>query len=946
MVSMEGIKEYPSNKTMHQLFEEKVDEFKDKIAIKYEDQTLSYSELNEKANQLANCLISRDVKINDYVGVIVKCSTNMIVSLLAVLKCGAVYIPIEPEYPKNRINYIMKNSKAVVAIVDDEYDIPLKNKIKLQDLELNTYPKDNPNIKKNSKELAYIIYTSGSTGMPKGVMIEHHSVVNLIKWVNETFDINSSDKALLVTSMCFDLSVYDIFGMLDAGGTIVICPKKHIMDTSFLKDIMIKEGITFWNSVPITINSLVSALEERNVDFLQNNLRNIFLSGDWIPLNLVDKLKKYFPNANITSLGGATEATVWSIYYPIKEIKEVWKSIPYGKAIYNNYFYILSNKMEPVPNGEVGELYIGGVGVARGYINDIDKTKKAFMKDIFRNPSIDRMYKTGDLGRMMEDGNIEFLGRCDDQVKIRGFRVEIKEIEKQLLSYNAVRDTVVVVKNSTKEEKYLCAYIVTNGVINIKDVKKYLEEMLPQYMIPSIFIILEQFPLNTNGKIDKKLLPDVSIDSIITDIEYTAPSCKLEKDICRMWEKVLGLYNIGIDHDFYEIGGTSIEAVSLESELNKSRIKITYDEIVSFNTVRKQADYIKSGGIAKFKDNNEEVAIADNCDVESQSVQLKPFNDLFYKNCFYNSLFPIINYFNRNINSFLCNDIFIYSMELDEENTYLNSYYIEDIKVEEILEKINLSALFTKALNEDELIQKVCGGLRKKELLIVWVDSFYECNRRDTYMKKHLAHTLLVYGCDEKNENFYIIEHSHKDALNYKERVISKEYLVNSYKGYLDNLITEEDMYTFVQLYDNEDLYIYDLELDKKTLIHNYDKYKHSIQSGLISLDKFREVYFNNYIINNKRFNQYAYNTISGLNKIIDFKKAEKYRIERMFKQKEEVISRIEEVMNVWIEIRNDLIKFTKGMPLSEEKVKEQCKGMQLIYVKELEILDMMYRLE
>ncbi|MBZ9609063.1 amino acid adenylation domain-containing protein [Clostridium estertheticum] len=944
MVSREECKEYPSNKTIHQLFEEKVNEFRDKVAIQYENQTLFYSELNERANELADYLISRGVKINDHVGVIVKPSVNMIVSLLAVLKCGAIYVPIEPDYPNKRVNYIMENSKAVVAIVDGEYCIPLENKIKLQDLELSTYSKENPNLKKSSKELAYIMYTSGSTGMPKGVMIEHHSAVNLIKWVNKTFEINSSDKALLVTSMCFDLSVYDIFGMLDVGGTIVICPKKHIMNTSILKDIMKKEKITFWNSVPITINSLVSALEERNVDFQQSNLKNIFLSGDWIPLNLVNKLKKYFPNANITSLGGATEATVWSIYYPIKEIRKEWISIPYGKPIDNNYFYILDNEFKPVPNGEIGELYIAGVGIARGYVNDIVKTEKAFMEDIFRDSSIDKMYKTGDLGRMMEDGNIEFIGRCDDQVKIRGFRIELKEIEKQLLNYDDVRDAIVLAKNNTKEEKYLCAYIVTNATINIKDVKKHLGEILPQYMIPSIFIFLEEFPLNANGKIDKKLLPDVSTDSIITDIEYTACSCKLEREICSVWEQVLGLYNIGINHDFFEIGGTSIEATYLESELNKIGVRITYDEIISNSTVKKQADYTKVDRTVKRKDDNEEVAIADNCHTKSQPIKPDPFNKLFYKNCFYNSLFPIINYFNRNINSFLCNDIFIYSKEINEENTYLNSYYIEDIKVEEILEKICVAAIFTKALNEDELIKKIFDGLRKKELLIVWVDSFYQSARRDTYMKKHVAHTLLVYDYDEKNENFYIMDHSHKDALNYKERVISKEDLVISYMGYLDGLMTKEDRYTFVEFYDNKVFYNYDLELDKKTLIENYDKYKDSILDGVRFIDKFRENYSNNYLNYKEIFNKYAYKVISYLNKIIDFKRAEKYRIETMFMERNRVISRIDEVMNGWIGIRNDLVKFTKNIPLSEEKIKEHCNSMQLIYVKELEILDMMVR--
>jgi amino acid adenylation domain-containing protein len=317
----------------------------------------------------------------------------------------------------------------------------------------------------NPNGIAYIIHTSGSTGKPKGVVVQHRPVINLIEWVNNTFHINETDRVLAVASICFDLSVYDIFGLLAAGGSICLISKEELQDPQIMLKLIKDESITFWNSAPPVLNQLVHSCELNSLTCISEKLRLIFLSGDWIPVDLPNRLKIHFPQAQVISLGGATEATVWSNYYPISIINPNWKSIPYGRPIQNAKYYILDEQLNPCAIGVTGELYIGGECLAMGYRNASDEDNARFMDNPFRNDKDKalgrnfRIYRTGDLARYFSDGNIEFLGRKDHQVKIRGFRVECGEIEAVLHKHPSVRDAVVMV-NETPEGKQLVAYIV------------------------------------------------------------------------------------------------------------------------------------------------------------------------------------------------------------------------------------------------------------------------------------------------------------------------------------------------------------------------------------------------------------------------------------------------------------------------------------------------------
>lgn len=519
----------------------------------------------------------------------------MIIGMYAIMKAGGAYIPIDPEYPLERQEYILGKSDAEFIVIDDDYPLVKKKTnykvVNLNKIDLEGFDVNNPELQVESTQLAYTIYTSGSTGLPKGVMIEHHSAVNLIEWVNREFNVGSSDRLLFLTSMCFDLSVYDIFGLLAAGGSLVIAKQQDVIDVGKLKQLLQDFKITFWDSVPTTMNYLIKELVTADAQFRQTDLRLVFMSGDWIPLQLPDEIRRFFPNANVISLGGATEGTVWSNFFPVKAVQKGWASIPYGKPIANNFFYVLNEQLQPVPAGVTGELFIGGTGVARGYANDPEKTHYSFLQDPFNDTAGGRMYRTGDLGRMLPDGNLEFLGRKDTQVKIRGYRVELGEIESVLNQCFIVNQAVVVARTDQEGNKLLVAYIVPEKTFDRKVIASYLKHKLPDYMIPALLIERERMPLSSNGKIDRKFLSDLDIPEK-EHISVEKPHTENQKKVAKIWQDILSLDKIGIHDNFFELGGHSLIAVRMITRLEKEMgVKLplailfkypTIDSLVSF----------------------------------------------------------------------------------------------------------------------------------------------------------------------------------------------------------------------------------------------------------------------------------------------------------------------------------------------------------------------------
>lgn len=430
---------------------------------------------------------------------------------------------------------------------------------------------------------AYVIYTSGSTGTPKGVIVCHDTVINIINWVNNTYNVNKDDRLLFVSSICFDLSVYDIFGVLGKGGSIYIAKSDELRDPELLASILTNGNITIYNSAPAVLQRLVPFFKHIN-----DKLRLVLLSGDWIGVKLPDAVRSFFLNAEIIALGGATEATIWSNFFHVKEVDPSWKSIPYGKAVPHASYYVLDENLKPCATNEKGELYIGGSCLAVGYIDDPELTARKFIKNPFVKN--ENLYRTGDFARFWPDGNLEFLGRIDNQIKINGYRIELGEIEAALLAHKKITETVATVRTDKSNNQRIVAYYVSNENINHGEIKALVSEKLPEYMRPRAFVKLSAIPLTSNGKVARDLLPEPELEGSGHSQGFENP---LEQELSVLWASVLEVKNIGRDDNFFMLGGHSMILATLLFHIEENlKVKLNFREAYLNPTIAQFAELI------------------------------------------------------------------------------------------------------------------------------------------------------------------------------------------------------------------------------------------------------------------------------------------------------------------------------------------------------------------
>ncbi|MCK4259319.1 MAG: amino acid adenylation domain-containing protein [Halanaerobiales bacterium] len=568
--------DYPTEKTIHELFEEQVNRAPDNIAVVFGDQKLSYQELNKKANSLARVLRNKGVKPDTVVTIMIDKSVEMVIGILAVLKSGGAYLPIEPSYPKERVEYMLEDSHSKILLSSKElYDtVDFDGEVMdLEDQDLFEGEVENLESINRSNNLAYIIYTSGTTGTPKGVMVEHRSLINLCEYHVNKFAVTEKDRATIYASLSFDACVWEMWPYLTIGASV------YIIDNDIR--LQIEKLNQYYNQNNITISFLPTQICERFIEQNNTSLRFLLTGGD--------RLKYFRKNRyKLVNNYGPTEATVATTNYVVEEEA---KSIPIGKMINNAKVYILSAENKLAPIRVPGELCIAGDVLARGYWNRPELTAEKFVENPFKSGT--RMYKTGDLARWMPDGNIEFLGRLDHQVKIRGFRIELGEIENRLLQHEAVKEVTVVVKGTQANEKYLCAYLICANPINELNLMSYLQECLPDYMVPSYFIQLEKMPLTPNGKVDRKSLPKPEVENNL--VEYQAPSNEIEEKLTKIWSQVLGIERVGINDKFFDLGGHSLKATVLISRIHQElKREIQLRELFTSPTIKELSKLIKN----------------------------------------------------------------------------------------------------------------------------------------------------------------------------------------------------------------------------------------------------------------------------------------------------------------------------------------------------------------
>ena len=570
--------DYPKDKCIHKLFEEQADYAPDATAVEFEGQRLTYRELNARANQLGRHLMSLGAGPEALVGICVERSIEMIVGLLGILKAGAAYVPLDPSYPSERLKFMIEDAQLSFMVTQEKYreswqgsaigrqpacvcmdrDWPL----------IQRQSPDNPEADCNSSNLSYVIYTSGSTGLPKGVAIEHRNTINLIEWAKKVYKADELAGVLASTSICFDLSVFEMFLPLTSGGKVILAE-----NALCLHKLTVKHHITLINTIPSVMTQVLA------LGTLPKSVRVVNLAGEPLKTELVNRIYEESGVHKVYDLYGPTETVTYTTF----TLRRANGLETIGRPIANTQVYILHDALQPVPVGVEGELYIGGEGVARGYLNRDELTAERFVRNPFSGNARARLYRTGDRACFLTDGNVRFLGRTDNQVKIRGYRIELGEIEVALSQHPAVKESVIMARDrGSSAEKDLVGYVVPKAAsaLSVTELRSFLRDKLPDYMLPTGYVTLEALPKVPNGKVDRKALPRLEVARTELDREYVAPQTEIEALVAQAWREVLNVEHLSIYDNFFDLGGHSLLGIQIVAKLRE-----TFDREVPLATL-------------------------------------------------------------------------------------------------------------------------------------------------------------------------------------------------------------------------------------------------------------------------------------------------------------------------------------------------------------------------
>ncbi|MBX8544289.1 amino acid adenylation domain-containing protein [Pseudomonas cichorii] len=600
--------DYPRDELIHALIEQQVERTPDAAAVSdHNGQSLSYEALNRRANQLAHQLIKQGVTPDSRVAVALRRSNELVVALLAILKAGGAYVPIDPDLPDNRRDYMLDDSSPVAmltceALLDNvaRADIPVL--LVDENVDRSAFPDTNPSpalLGLEATHLAYVLYTSGSTGKPKGVMNEHRGVVNRLLWARDEYRVNETDRVLQKTPFGFDVSVWEFFLPLLTGAHLYMARPGGHQDPAYLAQVMREQNITLLHFVP----SMLEVFLEHGDNQGFSALSRVLCSGEALPRSLQKRFEEQLAPVELHNLYGPTEAAIDVTSWQCLPSDE-GDSVPIGRPIANIQIYILDPHGQPTPVGVAGEINIGGVGVARGYLNLPELSAERFVRDPFSSDPDARLYKTGDLGRWLDNGAVEYIGRNDFQVKIRGQRIELGEIEAKLALHEAIKEAVVLARDEASGEKRLVAYFTstTDSPLDIRELRDHLQAQLPAYMVPAAYVGLATLPLTGNGKLDRGLLPAPTASDVISR-RYAAPQGRLESALAELWQNLLKVEQVGREDHFFELGGHSLLAIQLISQMRQQlSIELDLAELFAHPTLADLAHIAASAGKSSLPD--------------------------------------------------------------------------------------------------------------------------------------------------------------------------------------------------------------------------------------------------------------------------------------------------------------------------------------------------------
>ncbi|HEV3039101.1 MAG TPA: amino acid adenylation domain-containing protein, partial [Candidatus Angelobacter sp.] len=565
------------------------------VAVVFEQEHLSYWGLNARANRLGHYLRELGVRPDERVAICLERSLEMIVGILGILKAGGGYVPLDPSYPQERLDYMMEDSEIKVVLVQErlQAQFPESSAVVVLDVkwdeESGRESTDCPRSVTVPENLIYVIYTSGSTGKPKGVMNTHKGLSNRLLWMQDAYRLTPQDRVLQKTPFSFDVSVWEFFWPLMVGAELVMAEPRGHQDPHYLGEVIQQNQITTLHFVPPMLNVFLDSAGAQEC----GSVRQVLCSGEALSRDVARKCLER-TTAQLHNLYGPTEASI-DVTYWLCEKERLDQGVMIGKPIANMAVYVLNEFLEPVPVGVTGELYLGGIGLARGYLNRPGLTAEQFLPNPFSQPGAERFYRTGDWARYRASGEVEFIGRSDHQVKIRGYRIELGEIESRLEEHAGVQKAVVVARENTPGEKRLVGYVVSKlGIeLHVKELRGYLRQRLPEYMVPAVLMTLDQMPVTSNGKIDREALPLPQPQTALSEQGWVRPRNRFEETLCAIWAEVLRRESVGIRDNFFDIGGDSLLAVVLVFRIERAfSVKLPLMRIFEMSTIEKLAEYI------------------------------------------------------------------------------------------------------------------------------------------------------------------------------------------------------------------------------------------------------------------------------------------------------------------------------------------------------------------
>ena len=600
--------DFPQDECFAQLFEAQVQRTPEAMAAIDDEEQLTYQELNQRANHLACELLDLGVGPESIVALLAERSITFLTAILAVFKAGGAYLPLDPHHPPSRIRQVLEHSGTRLVLVAKDFSTLLSQALNERQTEASpqvvyleniSYPKhsieDNLPVRATPHNLAYVIYTSGSTGTPKGVMIEQRGMINHLYAKVNALQLTAADRVAQTASQCFDISVWQFLSALLVGGCVQIFNDDISHASMQLLAQVEQQQISILETVPSLLRMMLEGIEEGRNDYPRlEKLRWLVPTGEALPPDFCRRWLSAYPHIPLLNAYGPTECSDDVTHFPISQpLAQTQVHTPIGRPIQNMQLYILDRKLRPLPIGVNGELYVGGVGVGRGYLNDVQRTAEAFVANPFSDEPAMRLYKTGDLARYLPDGTIEFLGRIDHQVKIRGYRIELGEIEALLRQHSSIQDVVVIVREDTPGNKSLVAYVVTSSAVTSNDLRHYLKEKLPDYMVPAAFILLESLPLTPNGKLDRRALPSPEYGRSEQDENFVSPVLPVHQQLIEIWEELLEARPIGIRDNFFELGGHSLLAIRLVDRMEQVwGKKIPPATLLAGATIEQLADFL------------------------------------------------------------------------------------------------------------------------------------------------------------------------------------------------------------------------------------------------------------------------------------------------------------------------------------------------------------------